>query len=212
MRDIDRMLERLREIGLTEADLARWLGVRHQVIYNWKARGKIPGDRRADVARFLKVHTDWLQNGSGPKEREGDPGTGPGKIAEGLARSGQVPEVSWARAGLGEEADRPYPDPGENGVGTALPLGRRTFALRVEGDSMGPRFPPGIRIIVEPELAPREGDYVVARDGDGAVTFRQLVRDGGDWFLRPLNPQYPVQSLSGWEILGVVREAVERFR
>ena len=213
MRDIDRMLDRLRDIGESEANLARWLGVRHQVIYNWKTRGKIPGDRRADVARFLEVNTDWLQTGSGPKERHRDPEASPGKIAEDPARPSKVPEISWNRAARAlEETDRTPPSYAADWVETAVQVRPRAFALRVEGESMVPRFPPGVRIIVEPELVPREGDYVVARDGEDATTLRQLVRDGGDWFLKPLNSQYPVKPLAGWEIIGVVREAVERFR
>lgn len=211
MRDIDRMLARLEEKGQTEADLAKWLGVRHQVIYNWKSRGKIPGDRLSSVARFLMVNTDWLQHGTGEKERQGEGEAS--NVEPGPQVKGEVPVISWVQAGHPCEAvDLYYPGQADEWVQTTAPVKRHTFALWVENDSMMPTFPPGIRIIVEPEIDAEVGDYVVARDKDGHTTFKRLVQDGGDYFLKPLNPDYQMKQLDGWEVVGVVREAVWKFR
>lgn len=40
-----------------------------------------------------------------------------------------------------------------------------TFALRIEGDSMEPDFKEGDIIIVDPELEPIPGEFVVAKMG-----------------------------------------------
>jgi phage repressor protein C with HTH and peptisase S24 domain len=68
------------------------------------------------------------------------------------------------------------------------------YSLIVEGPSMEPLFPAGIRIIASPNSEPRNGDYVVARLSDtGQVLFKkyfQTGKDGSDVRLECLNPDY----------------------
>ena len=68
------------------------------------------------------------------------------------------------------------------------------FALMVVGDSMAPEFADGEIIIVEPGGRAGDGSFVVAQVA-GDWTFRQLVRCGGGWQLRALNPAYPATPL-----------------
>lgn len=68
--------------------------------------------------------------------------------------------------------------------------GAESFALRVIGHSMAPEFLDGEIIIVEPDGLAQEGSYVLAIHG-GEWTFRQLVRRGEAWALRPLDPAWP---------------------
>ena len=50
-----------------------------------------------------------------------------------------------------------------------------------------------------PESIPhlrKQGDYVVAHNDQTKVaTFKQLMHDGGVWYLKPLNPAYPTISI-----------------
>jgi len=126
---------------------------------------------------------------------------------------GRVPVIAWVKAGeFSEIVDNYHPGDAEEWVEATIAVRRHTFALRVEGDSMEPDFPPGMLLIVEPEMQPLPGDFVIARNG-GEATFKQLTRDGGDWFLKPLNPRYPIKPLpEDAVIVGVVREAVRKFR
>src|SRR5262249_34916076 len=99
-------------------------------------------------------------------------------------------------------------------VETTVQARELTFAVRAIGDSMEPDFPEGTILIVEPNMEARHGDFVIAKSGDDA-TFKQLVRDGGYWYLKPLNPRYPLTAI-GTEchghVVGVVRAAERRFR
>lgn len=92
----------------------------------------------------------------------------------------------------------------------------RTFAYRVHGDSMvghgEDSFPENSVVIVEPELDPRPGDFVVAQVDSDGLTLRQFVADDGDRYLRPLNARYPIKPLSEVHILGVVREFSKIYR
>ena len=55
------------------------------------------------------------------------------------------------------------------------------------------------------------GNFVVVRNGDNEATFKQLVKDGGDLYLKPLNERYPIKPLGNSQIVGVVREAIRRL-
>jgi DNA polymerase V len=72
--------------------------------------------------------------------------------------------------------------------------GGESFALMVVGASMEPEFNEGEIIIVEPEGLATEGSYVLATH-DGEWIFRQLVRAGERWQLRPLNPVFPALGI-----------------
>lgn len=138
---------------------------------------------------------------------------GAGNVSPGPAPSGKVPVIAWVRAGdFAEAVDNYQPGQAEDWVEVTVPVRRYTFALRVEGDSMEPDFPPGTLLIVEPEMDPQPNDFVIAKNG-GDATFKQLVKDGADWYLKPLNSRYPMkQVLEGTHIVGVVRESVRKFR
>ena len=135
--------------------------------------------------------------------------TGPGP-----AIRGQVPLISEVQAGMYKEyVDNLHPgDGGLELIPTSVPVKRHTFALRVSGDSMAPEFREGMILVVEPEMEPNPGDYVIAKNGDGETTFKQLVKDGGYWYLKPLNERYPIRPLGNAAIIGVVRAVEKRFR
>ena len=126
---------------------------------------------------------------------------------------GRVPLVSWVQAGSMAEAEDPHaPGVAEDWITTTVQVRDHTFALRVRGDSMEPEFPDGVIIIVEPEMHFENGDYVVVRNSHDEATFKQLVQDGGDWYLKPVNPRYPIKPLGDAVVVGVVREAVKKYR
>lgn len=102
--------------------------------------------------------------------------------------------------------------PGRTHIDTAVPVQRHTFSWRVEGDQMEPDFKHGMYLIIEPDLTPAPGDYVLAKNSSKEVTFKQLQSDGGDWYLKPLNNRYPIKPLGDYVIVGVVRAAELRFR
>ena len=61
-------------------------------------------------------------------------------------------------------------------------------------------------MIVDPQLEAWSGDFVIVRLDDAQEsTFKQLVVDGPQRFLKPLNPRYPVIPINGnATIVGVV--------
>ena len=125
----------------------------------------------------------------------------------------RVPLVSSVAAGLFSEAIDYLPAGwSEQWVECTVTVRDHTFALKVEGDSMEPKFEEGRILIVEPDIEARPGDYVIAKNGDNEATFKQLIRDGGEFMLKPLNPRYPIKPLGNAKIIGVVVQSFENYR
>ncbi|RJQ69362.1 MAG: hypothetical protein C4519_21710 [Desulfobacteraceae bacterium] len=92
--------------------------------------------------------------------------------------------------------------------------GQETFALRVEGDSMIPEFTAGDIIIIDPTVEPVSGHFVIVSiEGERRATLKQLIRDGGQIFLKPLNDRYPIIDVTSrpLKIIGVVIEKTKRY-
>lgn len=92
------------------------------------------------------------------------------------------------------------------------------FWLQVSGDSMTspvpPSIPEGHLILVDTGIEPRPGDMVVAKlvEADEA-TFKMLVADAGQLYLKPLNPAYRMIPIDErCRLIGVVVEAKMKLR
>ena len=133
-------------------------------------------------------------------------------IEPGPSIKGRVPLISWVQAGDYVEAiDLFQPGDAEDWIETTVNIGPHTFAVRVIGDSMEGEFPAGTLLVVEPDMQAAPGHFVIVRNGDSEATFKQLVKDGGDFYLKPLNERYPIKPLGDSQIIGVVREAIRRL-
>jgi len=137
----------------------------------------------------------WFDHSGGVQESQPQYGnTLPGPDTRGL-----VPLISWVQAGAWDEAHDPYEvGDGEDWLPCPAGHGLRSYALRVNGDSMtaphGRSYPHNAIIYVDPEQrgGVTPGDRVIAKiNGDNLVTFKVLAEDAGRRFLKPLNPVYP---------------------
>lgn len=132
----------------------------------------------------------------------------------------RLPVVSWVQAGVWSGiADNFHPGDADDWVTPEDPMGIHAYALRVRGDSMAnpaglPTFPEGMIIMIEPDVEPKTGDFVIVRcNGDEEATFKKLTRESGTYYLTPLNPRYPVVPLPKDAVFcGVVREAQFKVR
>ncbi len=194
--------------GLTQAELARRVGISQPAIQKSEQSVTSTSASRhvATMAHHLGVSARWLGSGEGAIE--------PSNVSPGPDLRPPVPLVSWVQAGDWTEYTDPYP-PGmaEEWISPSTKVSACSFALKVRGDSMEPKFTEGDTLIVDPEVEARNGDFVIVRLDDAQeATFKQLIIDGPQKFLKPLNARYPVVPINGnATIVGVVVEKRQVF-
>jgi SOS-response transcriptional repressor LexA len=133
-----------------------------------------------------------------------------------MQRTQSVRLVSEVEAGGFRKIDNFGPSSELERIEVTVEIRRHTFALQVNGDSMcsagAYSFPEGTIIVVEPDLEPVPGDFVVVLNERDEATFKQLYLKDDQLELRPLNEHYRSVLLGTSRIIGVVREAIRRFR
>lgn len=111
----ERLRHALDERGMSQADLARELGVGVATVSEWFTRGRVPnGDVMLRLPHALAVNGHWLLTGQGPRETEGDAGTDPyGRgVRDALERVARCLDEAGRRFGVeapagAEGRDRP---------------------------------------------------------------------------------------------------------
>ncbi len=151
---------------------------------------------------------DWED----PDGGQGDSESRFDRLPQGLR---QVPRISHVQAGLWTEAVDPYAmGAGDDFVLTQTQLGPHAFALTVRGDSMTPEFQEGDTILIDPDVKPSPGDYVVAKNDEGEATFKKYrargLNERGEPVIElvPLNADYPSlrSDRSPIQIIGTLME------
>jgi SOS-response transcriptional repressor LexA len=191
---IGNRISKLREeAGLSQSSLARLLNVSSQAVQQWEAAQTAPRGKRLDaLAALLKSSPQFIMFGEEPSFNPGIP-----IRSESLEIVDQVtprvPLISWVQAGFWMEQDFVrdlneveawFPSPKK--------VGGRSFALRVRGASMEPKFQDGDIIFVDPDVPADHGRNVVAMVVDtGETTFKHLIVEGSYRYLMPLNKDWP---------------------
>ena len=183
-----------------QAALSRKSGVSQSTISRMK-RGEVDSQEGSWTAVF-----EALGISIGPRSESDsrDPGADAPSLPKGLR---EVPLISLVQAGAWGETVDPYqPGQGHRMVPCPVSCGRNTFALRVVGVSMEPRYHDGDTVFVDPDVSPTQGSDVVVRlENDNEATFKQLVFEGSRRWLKPRNPQFPGMEIStDAKIVGVV--------
>lgn len=216
----DRIRKARKDKGLTQKQLADQVGVSRAAVTQWESgetKGLKPENLFA-VANVLGVSAEWLGIGSGAQQGRGL------TIAERPTR--KIPVISTVQAGHPTEVVDAY----SAGAGMeevdvtgdiADKIGKHTFALYVDGDSMAPVFSPGDLVVVDPDRQPKPGDIVIAKlDREEAATLKKYRPRGHDdegnevFELVPLNEDWPtlrVDAKNPGRVIGVVVEHRRRL-
>ena len=184
--ELGRVIKQLRSSkGLTQTQLGDSIGVDRGNVSRYEAGIGMPDfDRLEPLADALGVSVSDLF----AMAETGNVETAP-------EIKGTVPLISWVQAGHWNDViDNLHPGEGER-ISTTYRVRKHTYALRVRGDSMEPKFPDGAILIVEPDENPEPGAYVIVRHNGGEATFKQLMLDGDTRYLKPLNPRYPIMEV-----------------
>lgn len=130
----------------------------------------------------------------------------------------KYPVISSVQAGAWCEAVEPYPmKDSDLWLNSDAHIQGEAFWLLVEGDSMtapaGLSIPEGTYVLFDTGREPVNGSLVVAKLSDSnEATFKRLVIDGGQRYLKGLNPQWPLVPINGnCKIIGVAIETKLRL-
>lgn len=216
----DRLKKARKQSGINQHELAQRIGVKQTSISDLE-RGKSKSTSFVtQMAHELGVSAMWLATGKGEMlertvQAKPEPSANTSSVVQPI-RYYRYPVVSSVQAGRFAECIVPYPAGMEDQhESTDYEAKGAAFWLEVSGDSMtapagvSPSIPAGTLVLVDTGIEAEPGKLVVAQlDKSNEATFKKLIVDGGQKYLKPLNPAYPLIPINGncW-ILGVAVEA-----
>ena len=202
---------RRKQLGLTQAELALRIKVSTGMISQYEASGAIPSAKIiATMANALGVSVNYLLTGESPNHNY--PNGSKIGIGHG-ATIFTVPVIDATQAGDWLMiVDTFEPGDAEEWIDTTIKISPKSFALRIQGNSMqdsnNPRsIPEGAIVICDPSPSPQDGDIVVVKF-NGSSTIKKLTIDAGKFYLTPLNADYrPFEMTEEMEIIAVAKSA-----
>ncbi|AHX12915.1 Cro/Cl family transcriptional regulator [Dyella jiangningensis] len=227
-----RLNECMDDLGMKPRGRQAWLKDRFGVSQP-TAKGWLDDDFMPDRTKLVRmaaefgVRLEWLITGQEPKKLSVASPMAESSVIPGAVDMREIPLVSYVEAGVWSDSNDPYArGDGMEAIGVdpdlAAHLSRVAFALKIQGQSMEPEFQQGDVIIVDPNVAPRPGDFVVAKLDDAEkATFKKyrdrgLDRDGNRMIeLAPLNPDFPTLFIDAdrpGRIIGTMIEHRRRRR
>lgn len=208
-----RIREARQKKGLSQADLARAVGVTRSAVHLWEkersAGGQWPARKYIPkLADVLGLHPTALEPFSGDSVTP--------ILQTSLAVS--VPVLEWdeieAWAGgqlnMAADIDRSW-------IQVDSSISKSSIALKIKDDSMSPAFKIGDDIIINPEWSPEPNECVLVKiHKTGQKLFRYYIpRRGTAYDLVAENPEWPtitVNASNPAQILGVLSEHHRKMR
>jgi SOS-response transcriptional repressor LexA len=183
-----------------QAKVAKRAGVSQSTISRMK-RGEVDSQSGTVRSVFAVLGLPIDPPSDGDPAGLVDAPPGPGKAIRRVALISRVQAGGW-----GETVDPYQPGAGQKWLQCPVPCGENSFALRVEGASMEPRYHNGDVVFVDPSVSPTQGsDVVVREENNNEATFKQLAIEGSRRWLKPRNPQFPsIEMPADARIVGVV--------
>lgn len=195
---------------LTQADLARELGVSQPVVSNWERGRNGPSSSMAKrIVQLLNIKDHWLATGEGPMRDEpevvivNDP-----QITEGFASTVALPvwrgilaAGSWSDECI-FELDGLQEIPIFFLRGGAAHASEHAIA-RVAGLSMSPRIGSGESCIIYLDPVPKPNSISLVKSPDGRAYLKALRQTGNSWKLESVNKGgITIEDLAGYELVG----------
>ena len=178
--------------GLNNIELGKVLGVSGPMISYYNNAKRLPSMKQAvGMADKLNVNVDWLLTGNYTKVV----GQTSGGTAEALSTISNVktfPVIKWSEVArwsgsMNNQAVN------RQSKQTALPVSGNCFWLEVKSESMNPVFNVGDKVLVDADMTPTNKSYVLVSSGGADYSIKQLIIDGGDLFVKSINPDWPTK-------------------
>lgn len=200
-----RIRKRRKELKLTQTNLAAKIGVKGGAISQWEDDKTNPkGENLLALSQALGCVPEYILYGENSASN----------VEPANADVRHIPIISYVQAGAWTpessirslEGDIEY-------LQTNLDLSTSAFTLIIKGSSMEPEFNEGDAVVIDPNVCPLPGDFVVAKNGEDEALFKKYrprgIINGQDVYeLVPLNEDYPTirSDTSDIRIVGTMME------
>jgi len=197
------------EQDLTTSELARRTGIGQPVVY--RILSSETGDPKVGtlsaIANYFAVSISQLI-GDEPLPKNRLPGT---HIKTKFGWS-KAPLLSWEDAVGWPGNKEKFPE--LEYLVTDADVGPDAYALKVKDTAMRPLFPEDTVLIIDPALQPEDRDYAIVHiDEQKQAIFRQILFDGQNIYLKPLNADFKITQLEGkYKFLGIVVQSRGEFK
>lgn len=175
---MDKLRELRKQNDFTQSEIAKKLNISQQTYSNYESEStQAPHEILKQLAQIFNVSVDYLL------ENENN------KNSSSTSKSNRIPVLGKIPAGIPINMIEDILDYEEIPVNW-LTSGKEYFALKVQGDSMSPKFQSGDVLIVKKQDDCENGAFaIVAVNGDDA-TFKKVIKKEDSIILQPLNDKY----------------------
>lgn len=221
---LDRLEEAASTKGKTLSGIATSIGLSRAAASRWRSGGGLSPEVLNKIAELLNVDAVWLKTGKRPYSDKANKQIIHAREsvnkyesnADVINESRKVPLIDMVAAGDWTDVADPYPvGDAESWELCPVPHGQNTFAVRINGESMLPKFQNGDIIFCDPSQYTNNGDYVIAKlIDDNQATFKQLVIEDGEMMLKAINPNWHTTYIpinGNCHVLGKVIARLEKF-
>lgn len=195
--------------GISEAELCEKTQISQSTLWRLQ-KGSV--DPRAStlntIASFFNVTVDQLL-GNQPITKDNI-----GRASGQSKSSTYIPVFSIQNTNeLRSKLGLTTPSNWDNWIDVEPSINGKCFGVKVVGESMWPDFTEGTLIIVDPSKEPKHRNYVLCQlHQDNEIIFRQLIIDGSEKLLKPINYNYKSKPLTNDDkILGVIIQAKNNY-
>jgi len=188
---MDKLAENLRrlmtEFNLSETELSRRTGIGQPVIHRMSS-GETDNPKVGTLSPIANLFNVSISQLVGD---EVFPEYLPPKLPDSIVQGwNEIPLLSIEDIIL-----HPFPLDSANKfekIYTDARYSNGTYAIRIQDSTMQPRFPEGTVVVIDPNHEPQDQDFaVVYIHGHRKATFKQVLLDGDDIYLKPLNSVSP---------------------
>lgn len=195
MNDLD-IKEIRKKLGLTQAELAKRLGVDPKTVQNWEYGKKIPESKHG-ILRSLLVAPQQYYGGDTEKQKADEPRMFIVPLMPISAKGGTLDEFSQSI--MEDDCEK-----------VLSPIKGADFAITVCGDSMSPDYPSGCHILIKKieERAFIDWGKVFVLDTVNGTIIKKLMPvsdDPSKIMCISINPEYPPYEISLEYVRGIYR-------
>jgi len=193
-------IKALREAARMEPqELADSMKVSVQSVYSWQAGKPIKPQNVERLAEIFRVSESYIYRGIGDDGVE--------FMQKSSTRS--VPQISLDTVAVQDfDTFMAQVQQSEHYTACRFSTGDNSFAFRLLDDSNAPVYCEGDVIVVDPDISPEPGDYVLAQINKREYVFRRYRLYENGFALAPANLDYPTIHSDNAEIaiFGVMTE------